>query len=426
MYSNKQILLADLKGEIDSITRKVDNKEVEWKNASVEDKPVILDSIMDLNDEKRVLIADRSRLLASIAPSSAPGDPSPSLEQKSSGPLLHPSRDSTHIAKELTDHFLGGGPVVSFSSDTKIARTSSTSSSDSSSSDFSVVRPVFQTLRYESDDTFGRAMLGALFRISIPMCCCVLSLWMVGLVAGWLAMWHFIPMSYIWLGALQFPALLFLFFCFNRTLAGLVLRQQQTILYWFWCIVYLIGQLAENKTQDHFPGVVLFLFACAVSCIILPMFDAFPLHIRGIAMKILLPSVIPVLLLIQVGLHLNWGENPPNFISFFGHLSYSSSAIASSALQNVVILTGLNAVYGFMYPSSLVMVKSRTQTITLSEEEAKVLRALDAVATEIAAVNEEEDILSTIGQRVSKRMSWGKNKILEGVAASSKVAATGE
>ena len=80
---NKQ--LTDLKGEIDATTKKIDAKEEEWKIASPEDKPVILDSIKTLNARLEALIAHRREL--SLAPAPAPGKNRPLAFDVSASPL---------------------------------------------------------------------------------------------------------------------------------------------------------------------------------------------------------------------------------------------------------------------------------------------------------------------------------------------------
>ena len=229
----------------------------------------------------------------------------------------------------------------------------------------------------------------------------------------------------------MFPAFIYFFLCLNTTLTGLVLRQPQTIVYYFWCIACCTALIVENRTQEHFSGVVLFILAFTISCFYTPMFDTLPLHLRAISTKILLPACVPLMMLIEVGLYFNWSENPTLVIQAFGHLSFSSSAMAFSALNNIILLTAMSAVYGFLYPSCLVMVNSRTETVQLSEEEAKILRLMDAVAKQTATKNKQEDILTTVGRLISTALTppggGRKSRKLGIMTASSKVAvATGE
>ena len=137
----------------------------------------------------------------------------------------------------------------------------------------------------------------------------------------------------------------------------------------------------------------------------------------------------------QAGLFFNWGENPTYIIGALGHLPFSSSALSFSALNNIILIfvSAMNSVYGFMHPSSFVVVKSRTENVLLSEEEeANVLRAMDAVAKKTAVDNRQVDVLTTIGRRIKKRVTAGGSKTkrkMQGMSASSKVAAvvaTGE
>ena len=60
--------LAELKGEIDAVTAKIDAEKAEWKKANAEDKPVYQKSIDVLNSRLEGLISHRRELsLASIA-----------------------------------------------------------------------------------------------------------------------------------------------------------------------------------------------------------------------------------------------------------------------------------------------------------------------------------------------------------------------
>ena len=62
-------LLKDLKGEIDAVNIKIDDKEAEWKKATTaEDKAFYAQSILRL--EEKALIASRDRLIANASSSS--------------------------------------------------------------------------------------------------------------------------------------------------------------------------------------------------------------------------------------------------------------------------------------------------------------------------------------------------------------------
>jgi hypothetical protein len=135
------------------------------------------------------------------------------------------------------------------------------------------------------------------------------------------------------------------------------------------------------------------------------MFDALPTDLRAITVKLVMPACVPFQLLIQLALYLNWAENPSLVIHAFGHFSYSASSIAASALSNVILVCALNALYGFNYPTSLVMVKSRTETFVLSERELLVLRAIDKVSKMTAEENTRDDVVSKAGKILSQRIS---------------------
>jgi len=67
-------LLKDLKGEIDAVNIKIDDKEAEWKKATTaEDKAFYAQSIRFLEDEKKALIDNRKLLTIANASSSSQG-----------------------------------------------------------------------------------------------------------------------------------------------------------------------------------------------------------------------------------------------------------------------------------------------------------------------------------------------------------------
>ena len=63
-------LLKDLKGEIDAVSADIKAKEEKWENATAEDKAFYTQSIQDLKDEKKALVASRDRLITNTSSSS--------------------------------------------------------------------------------------------------------------------------------------------------------------------------------------------------------------------------------------------------------------------------------------------------------------------------------------------------------------------
>ena len=362
--------------------------------------------------------AERIRLILRIAEKrsseDSPSDPPAALPPASSGSPAPAHRDrktSTLIAQEMVAQlFMTAAKKKSADGTTSPASLSTTA----------VLRPVFETVRFDPHDTFGKALFGPLFRESISLYLVLMVLWMTGIVLAWLAMWHFIPSSYVWFGLLTFPHIVYDFLIFNRFLFSLVLRQQHTMVFMLWCGVLLVAMLLEFKTQGNYIGFVFALVGSVVSCSFLPLFDTFPLHVRAITSKIGAPACVPFLIVVQAGLYFNWSESPPYVLHALGHLSYSASSVASSALNNIIILTAIYSWYGFQYPSSLVMIRSRTESFRLSEDEARVLRAMDAVARQTAAENKEEDFLTALARQTSRGVFEGKFKERGSKASGSK------
>jgi len=71
MDINVQQQLKDLKGEIDAVNIRIDAQMAKRENATTaEDKTFYAQSIQDLKDEKKTLLASRDRLFASASSSS--------------------------------------------------------------------------------------------------------------------------------------------------------------------------------------------------------------------------------------------------------------------------------------------------------------------------------------------------------------------
>ncbi len=64
--------------------------------------------------------------------------------------------------------------------------------------------------------------------------------------------------------------------------------------------------------------------------------------------------------------------------------------MASSALNNIIVLAFSNVVSTFLYPSSLVMIKSRTEELMLTETEVTLLRAMDHNACDLSKKSNDE------------------------------------
>lgn len=127
--------------------------------------------------------------------------------------------------------------------------------------------------------------------------------------------------------------------------------------------------------------------------------------------KLIMPSSVVFISLWQIALLLNWSECPTFAIQFLGHLVFSPSAIVFNAMQNISILCAVNTYYAFKYPSSLIMIRSRMETFTLTLEEAKILRAMDAVARQISADNQSEDFFYKTAKRLLNKKTGRAKKI---------------
>ena len=70
MDINVQQQLNKLNEEIDAVNVKIDEEKAKWENATAEDKAFYTQSIQDLKDEKKALVASRDRLITNTSSSS--------------------------------------------------------------------------------------------------------------------------------------------------------------------------------------------------------------------------------------------------------------------------------------------------------------------------------------------------------------------
>ena len=63
MDINVQQQLKDLKGEIDAVNIRIDAQMEKWEKATAEDKTFYSQSIQDLKEKEKTLIASRDRLI---------------------------------------------------------------------------------------------------------------------------------------------------------------------------------------------------------------------------------------------------------------------------------------------------------------------------------------------------------------------------
>jgi hypothetical protein len=65
-------------------------------------------------------------------------------------------------------------------------------------------------------------------------------------------------------------------------------------------------------------------------------------------------------------------------------------------------------VTAFKHPNNLVMIKSRTESLLLGEEDVVLLRALDTLSKEASARHEVEDLLLQVSQDIKRRLGSKK------------------
>ena len=102
----------------------------------------------------------------------------------------------------------------------------------------------------------------------------------------------------------------------------------------------------------------------------------------------------------------NWAQNDPNNnLQFLGNIKMNILSLGSSALNNLIVLLVSNVFFAYMYPHSMIMIKSKVEAVIMSEEEATVLRAMEQIGAETTEANKKQDILRKIGHKMKNKIS---------------------
>ena len=266
-----------------------------------------------------------------------------------------------------------------------------------------VLRPTMQTTRYNPATLIGNLVLGPTFRPSIYLFTAAVLLYLVACMIFLLALWSFIHKAFIYASILCFPAQAYALMLVNVDLAKLVVTQQPVVLFYIWTFVFIGAMMVELRSQPYLPGHVIMMIVLLLDFLIVSLVDTLDFNYRMVFSKILLPNCVILLMVFELALFLNWADCPRTSFTFLNHIEISSSAMASSAMNSVIIICILNTYTAFKFPDSMIMIKSRTEVLTLNESDAVVLRAVDAVARKTSNANREQDVVSlVIGRQLDK------------------------
>ena len=98
---------------------------------------------------------------------------------------------------------------------------------------------------------------------------------------------------------------------------------------------------------------------------------------------------------------MNWANCRTFSVEIFGdHIMMSVAGVGSFALNNLIILFMLRIITAYNHPNSLVMVKSFTETIEVTGEEALMMRAFDRIESETSEENKQKDVLQKAASRI--------------------------
>ena len=92
-------------------------------------------------------------------------------------------------------------------------------------------------------------------------------------------------------------------------------------------------------------------------------------------------------------------------MSFFGEMKTTTRSMASSSLNNMIILVASNIVTAYRHPSSLVMIHSRVETLHLTEREVTLLRAMDRSASDLSKRSNDE-----LQKKIAAHMARARSK----------------
>lgn len=256
------------------------------------------------------------------------------------------------------------------------------------------LRAAFSTTRYDSDDNIGRAIFGNRFKINLFLLVLLSCTALVGVTVEMFLYvrvtlpLHFSSSSHAVVLLLPVPLGVYCFLLINRELAVKILQERDTRIYLFWCAVFCTCTVAEV----HKMGFLFSVQATFVSLVLalVPFVDAGPPKLRVILNKFASPIVVFFMLLMQVSFFFNWCGCELYTISFLGELKTTTRSLASTALNNLIIIAVSNVLAAFRHPSSLVMIRSRVEMLLLTETEATLLRAIDRNAIDVSKKSNDE------------------------------------
>lgn len=179
-----------------------------------------------------------------------------------------------------------------------------------------------------------------------------------------------------------------------------------------WCVVFYCAMLWELRDLPYYPVVVIGLTAIAFAASNVPFFDSVPIDLRILLNKLITPAAVFVLCLWQVALFKNWSNGSHSEVSMFGdHLSVTSSGLASAALNNIILMSCISTYLAYRFPSCLVNIRARVETLDLTEAEANVERALERVSQHISQSNQNTDIVSSTALEMAHRVSVSSRRV---------------
>ena len=165
-------------------------------------------------------------------------------------------------------------------------------------------------------------------------------------------------------------------------------------------MVYFIFAMVEYSSSENYTARVFLLVIFTISCGFLPLFDTLPCDIRIVCSKLGIPACIILIIVWEIALFLNWSDCPSKRINFFGHLDITVSGQTSSAMNNILLLLVLFCASAYLHPQNLVIIKSPTEILTMTQEQSRKLRTLATASHDIADKHRKPDIVQVFLSKI--------------------------
>jgi hypothetical protein len=244
-----------------------------------------------------------------------------------------------------------------------------------------LMRPATNAATYDLEFIAGRFVFGEGFKFHTRLFWGFVSLFSISAVPWVLSYCRIMPRTYlIPAEILCLPCIIYLYLVMNVPIIKVAVRQPHVLLINFWITVCFVCSTAMIvATGDDTGGMILGGVSFCLACTLVSFTDALPPGVRQVMTHIMYPAMLCIVLFLQVALSYNWMEWQDVQISFLGHFNGVTRSIQATAMMNISVLLFTNIITSFLNPNHLTNVRSSVEAITLSLEDARLVKALHAV-----------------------------------------------